>query len=63
MNILFNPKSVAVIGASEKEKKLGFHVMKSLTKGGFPGTIIPINPGSKTNYGSEDFSFHIGISI
>ena len=37
MNILFNLKSVAVIGASENEAKLGFHVMKSLTKGGLPG--------------------------
>ena len=55
MNILFNPKSVAVIGASEKEAKLGFHVMKSLTKGGFPGKIIPINPGSKEITGLKTF--------
>jgi acyl-CoA synthetase (NDP forming) len=46
MHTLFNPRSVAVIGASEKPTKLGFHVMKSLTKGGFPGKITPINPGS-----------------
>jgi len=56
MNTLFNPKSVAVIGASEKEAKLGFHVMKSLTKGGFPGKIIPINPGSKEIMGLKAFS-------
>ncbi|GAG42174.1 unnamed protein product, partial [marine sediment metagenome] len=36
MNNLFNPKSVAVIGASRNSAKLGFHVMLSLTKGGFP---------------------------
>jgi acyl-CoA synthetase (NDP forming) len=47
MDSLFNPKSVAVIGASENSAKLGFHVMLSLTKGGFPGKITPINPGSK----------------
>jgi len=55
MSILFNPKSVAVIGASEKETKLGFHVMKSLTKGNFPGKIIPINPGSKEIMGLKTF--------
>lgn len=55
MNTLFNPKSVAVIGASENEAKLGFHVMKSLTKGGFPGKIIPINPGSKEIMGLKTF--------
>ena len=31
MHALFNPKSVAVIGASDNMSKLGFHVMKSLT--------------------------------
>jgi acyl-CoA synthetase (NDP forming) len=45
MDLLFNPRSVAVIGASDKESKLGFHVMKSLTKGGFADAIIPVNPG------------------
>ncbi|HUT70885.1 MAG TPA: CoA-binding protein [Desulfatiglandales bacterium] len=46
METLFRPDSIAVIGASDKSTKLGFHVMLSLTKGGFPGMIIPINPGS-----------------
>ena len=55
MNNLFNPESVAVIGASENSAKLGFHVMKSLTKGGFPGTITPINPGSKEIMGLKTF--------
>jgi len=45
MDLLFNPRSVAVIGASDKESKLGFHVMKSLAKGGFADAIIPVNPG------------------
>ncbi|MBU0734986.1 MAG: CoA-binding protein, partial [Proteobacteria bacterium] len=46
MKALFNPSSVAVIGASDNPGKLGFHVMKSLTKGGFAGKIIPVNPGA-----------------
>jgi acyl-CoA synthetase (NDP forming) len=46
MDIMFNPRSVAVIGASENPGKLGFHVMKSLTGGGYSGKIIPVNPGS-----------------
>jgi acyl-CoA synthetase (NDP forming) len=44
---LFNPESVAVIGASDNPGKLGYHVMKSLTLGGFPKDIIPINPGAE----------------
>ncbi len=41
---LFYPSSVAVIGASNNFGKLGYHVMKSLIKGGFNGKIYPINP-------------------
>jgi acetyl-CoA synthetase (ADP-forming) len=55
MKILFDPESVAVIGASDKQGKLGFHVMKSLTKGGFTGRIIPINPGSNDIMGLKAF--------
>jgi len=47
MKELFNPASVAVIGASDKPDKLGFHVMKSLTRGGYPGRIFPVNPGAQ----------------
>ena len=53
--MLFNPGSVAVIGASDNYKKLGFHVMKSLTKGGFAGKIIPVNPGSDKIMGFKSF--------
>jgi acetyl-CoA synthetase (ADP-forming) len=55
LNILFNPESVAVIGASDNPGKLGYHVMKSLTLGGFKGNIIPINPGSKQIMGMASF--------
>ena len=47
MDSLFNPAAVAVIGASDNHGKLGYHVMKSLTRGGFSGKIIPVNPGSR----------------
>ncbi len=43
---LFEPRTVAVIGASRNPEKLGWHVMTSLTKGGFRGRIVPVNPGS-----------------
>jgi acyl-CoA synthetase (NDP forming) len=55
MKILFNPESVAVIGASDKPAKLGFHVMKSLTKGGFSDKIIPVNPGGSEIMGLKAF--------
>jgi len=55
MKALFNPKSVAIIGASVNPGKLGFHVMKSLTQGGFKGGIIPVNPGSREIMGLKAY--------
>ena len=55
MKRLFNPESVAVIGASNKFDKLGFHVMKSLTTGGYKGKIIPVNPSAKEIMGIKAY--------
>lgn len=41
---LFNPKSVAVLGASTNPYKIGYIQLKSLLDGGFTGAIYPINP-------------------
>ncbi|MCB0165547.1 MAG: CoA-binding protein, partial [Anaerolineae bacterium] len=44
---LFNPQSVAVIGASKKANSVGATVMRSLLQGGFDGAIIPVTPKYK----------------
>jgi len=41
---LFNPKSVAVIGASEKKGSIGFLILKNLIKNDFTRDIYPVNP-------------------
>ncbi|MBX3621984.1 MAG: bifunctional acetate--CoA ligase family protein/GNAT family N-acetyltransferase [Rhizobacter sp.] len=41
---LFRPESVAVIGASERERSVGALVMRNLQQGGFAGPIWPVNP-------------------
>ncbi len=45
---LFSPKSVAVIGASRTPGKVGHDILENLVKGGFQGTIIPVNPSGGT---------------
>jgi acetyltransferase len=40
----FQPKSVAVIGASRDPEKLGYAVLSNIQEGGFPGELYPINP-------------------
>ncbi|MDR1722212.1 MAG: acetate--CoA ligase family protein [Methanobrevibacter sp.] len=41
---MFNPKSVAVIGASNSEGKVGYIVVDNIVKEGYDGKIYPINP-------------------
>ncbi len=41
---LFEPNSVAVIGASREEEKLGHIVVKNLKEADFEGKIYPVNP-------------------
>ncbi|WP_019379274.1 acetate--CoA ligase family protein [Virgibacillus halodenitrificans] len=44
---LFNPRTVAVLGASENKNKLGYLQVKALLNNGFNGEIYPINPNSE----------------
>ncbi len=41
---IVNPRSIAVIGASDDAGKFGGRVIHYLIKHGFPGTLLPINP-------------------
>lgn len=40
----FHPKSVAMIGASDRPGTVGRTVYENLLSGGFPGSIWPVNP-------------------
>jgi acyl-CoA synthetase (NDP forming) len=55
LDAIFNPQSVAVIGASDNPGKLGSHVMKSLTRGRYPGKIYPVNPGKDEIMGIKTY--------
>ncbi len=44
IEVLFNPHSIAVIGASSTKGKLGHSVVRNLVDSGFQGRIYPINP-------------------
>ncbi len=41
---LFEPKSVAVVGASSQPGKIGYSVTRNILQGGFKGKVYPINP-------------------
>ncbi|PWS52640.1 CoA-binding protein [Streptomyces sp. FT05W] len=44
MRRLMEPRSVAVVGASAEQGKIGNSVMRNLIDGGFAGEIHPVNP-------------------
>ena len=48
---IFSPKSVAVIGATETIGSVGRTILDNLIKGGFAGTIYPVNPKRPTVLG------------
>jgi len=43
LDALFNPQRIAVIGASEDDKSVGFHVFRNLIGKGFKGIVYPVN--------------------
>ncbi len=53
---VFEPQSVAVIGASDRESSVGALVLKNLTEGGYRGDVYPVNPLHETIQGRPAFA-------
>lgn len=56
LSSIFAPQSIAVIGASDRERSVGQTLMANLLAGGFAGRIIPINPNHSTVMGRPAFA-------
>ncbi|MFX1485173.1 MAG: acetate--CoA ligase alpha subunit, partial [Promethearchaeota archaeon] len=69
IDTLFNPKSIAVIGASASKGKLGNDVLRNLIESGFKGRIYPINPrageilGLKVYRSVLDVSSEVDVAV
>lgn len=44
MRRIMMPKSIAVIGASNEEGKIGYSVVRNILDGGYQGQLYPVNP-------------------
>lgn len=66
---IFSPKSVAVIGATDKEGSVGRTVLWNLIRNPFGGTIYPVNPkranvlGIKAYPGVKDIPEQVDLAI
>ena len=49
---LLKPASIAVLGASQKSGSVGNEVIVNLLRGGFEGSIYPVNPGYEVDLGN-----------
>lgn len=51
LNKLFNPRRIAVIGASDKEGSVGAKLLRNLVGVGYKGAVFPVNTFSPTVQG------------
>jgi len=52
----FNPKSVAIIGASHTKGKIGYAILENFVKGHFKGKVYPVNPDTSPILGLTVYS-------
>jgi len=66
---IMNPRSIAVIGASEKKGSVGASIIANLVSGGFKGDIFPVNPkynqvmGLKSFASVDDLDCHVDMAV
>jgi len=48
---IFYPNSICLVGASSKERSIGFEMLHSLSRNHYKGIIYPVNPKSKSILG------------
>jgi len=69
LNLLFHPRSVVLVGASERPGSIGLHVAENLLSGGFAGEIGFVNPGHEIILGKpchrsiETLPFVPGLAV
>ena len=65
----FNPKRIAVIGASEDPDSIGYFVFRNMVGRGFRGVVYPVHPSAESVQGVEAFRtisaipHHIDLAI
>lgn len=55
INAIFSPQSVAVMGASITKGKVGYDIFANIVKGGYTGSIYPVNPGADSILGIKAY--------
>jgi acetyl coenzyme A synthetase (ADP forming)-like protein len=69
LDFFFTPKSVAIVGASNRKGSMGHVFMQNITQAGFEGDIYPINPkedevlGLRAYKNVKDIPSHVDLAV
>ena len=55
LSFFFNPRRIAVIGASEDKASIGYFIFENLLGKGFKGSVYPVNPDYESVQGVEAY--------
>jgi acetyltransferase len=55
LEVFFNPKRIAVIGASEDPDSPGYFILRNMIGKGFSGVVYPVSPSSESIQGVEAY--------
>lgn len=55
LDVFFNPHRIAVIGASDDTRSLGYYAFRNLVGKGFPGVVFPVNKHREAVQGVEAY--------
>jgi acetyltransferase len=55
LEVFFNPKRIAVIGASEEPDSTGYFILRNIIGKGFHGVVYPVNPLSESVQGVKAY--------
>jgi len=61
LEAFFNPKSIAVIGASREPRKVGHRILRNILDYGFKGEIYPVNPNAEEVLGCRCYKSILDI--
>ncbi len=51
LDVVFSPRSIAVVGASRHKGKIGYEVLHNLILNEYQGTVYPVNPNATSIHG------------
>lgn len=62
LQALFEPRAIAIVGASRRRGAIGHEIVRNLAEGGFRGRIYPINPRAEEIAGLPAFASALALS-